>query len=1068
MLPIITNQLKQVKSVPLLRSQEGMWFTEQLDISGLSQIVSVCVNIRGHLCHQALTTAIQGLVTRHDNLRTRFVVEESEPRQRIQGKIDTQLKYIDMRSSTTNLDESLRTELAIPMDVENGPLFRATLYEVDDSNRSLLFTIHHLLMDNQSTEYLIRDFYGLYDAAVFNAAPQLPVLPFLYSEYSQNVRAQTFESERIYWQKEMENLPTPLLFARGQHIEPTGLRSANTIKRKLDTSSTLALRSLGVKSGFTPFMVHLAISAALLQRHTGSQDIVLGVPLSTRPGSGTSGLTGLFVNTMPLRLRFPPDISFEKLLQLVRVRLLRAMMHVKLPLHELIRTLRLQRDAGSNPLFKVCVNHAVAEKQKTNAGRCEFELRALPSLKSAFEVNLMLIESSTSCEICLEFDEDALSSNDAKEVVSQYLDILAAASAMPSLHIQDIPLFRPQLQRTTSEPGPNLEPVHIRFERQASNVPTSVAVIYGEQQASYAELNAKANRLAMMLIEMGVNRETLVAICTDRSLDMVVSVLATMKAGGVYIPIDQDNPEERVRYILKDTKTRILLTSTSQKQRFRDMPTTVLCVDDDNLCASYAEQNPENRVDPDNLVYCVYTSGSTGRPKGALNTHAGFANLVDWYVTQGLNMSASARVMLASSFGFDTTQKNLLGPLCVGATLIIPPCLPTDHIAFTNALKAYRPSWLNCAPSAFRTFMNAPGVETISTLILSGEPLDEAIVKALQGKPVNLVNAYGPSECADICISFARSMSQAICQDSSMPLGTPIPNVEIYVLDDQFQHAPAGVSGHLYISGVGLGRGYLGRPDLTAQQFLPNPFGRPGSRMYRTGDIGRLRRDGVIEYLGRADNQIKLRGNRVEPGEIETLLRDCQGVAEAVVLLRDLGQGEPHLVAYVVPQKGETLTTDRLRLSLRAQLPEYMVPTAWMVLAAIPLNLNGKTDYKALPLPVRTAAGERIIYKPTTPTQVLLVDIWREVLDVPEVSIFDNFFDLWGQSLLAVRMAAMIADKLSVALPMRVIFDASNIVNMAAQIDQILATSGAVSPQLIKRQSREPIGTSGYDSANKQ
>jgi amino acid adenylation domain-containing protein len=1059
-MPTLTMEaLKAVKSLPLLKSQKGMWIAEQIHAASNSHIVPICVVIRGPLDHRALQDAIDRLVIRHENLRVRFGVVQGTPRQLVQGEIDTALLYVDLHESKSVLQDSIRAELETPMDVEEGPLFRARLYLLGVEEHALLFAVHHLVIDHQSSDQLLRDFYALYDASVAHVplSAALPPLALTYSDHAlSGSDAQTDDLTRNYWRKDMADLPVPLLFASGNRIVPKGLRSAGYVLRQLDPSAERSLRHFAGTSGFTPFMVHLAICAVLLQRHTGAADIVLGVPFSTRSSADTQALTGLFVNTMPLRLRFSPPTSFEALLQLVRARLLRAMMYSNLPLHELISMLRLERHAGSNPLFKVCVNHATGTSPQTSAGGCNFDLLALPTLKAAFEVNLILIESTAGLSVCFEFDEDALSINDAKDILDQYEHILEAVSVTPALPVRDLKLIAIERDPAISACRQASEPVHQRIERQSSRSPDGIAIVCGARRLTYTELNARANQLASLLIDIGVGSDTLVAICIDQSPEMVIGVLAVLKAGGAYVPIDQDNPDERLRFILTDTKARILLTSTPLLYRFREIPATILCIDEESTFAGRSNQNPAVKVDMCSLIYCVYTSGSTGQPKGALNTHAGFANLVDWYVERGLNMSADARVMLASSFGFDMTQKSLLGPLCVGASLMMPACSPAEHIGFTQALTTYRPTWLSCAPSAFRTFMDIPAAAEIGTLVLGGEPLDSSLVAALQGKPVTLVNSYGPSECSDIAIWCMRDMLYDDDQDTTMPLGKPIPNVEIHILDERLQPVPAGVPGDLYIAGAGVGRGYLRRPELTAEQFLPNPYGEPGSRMYKTGDIGRRRRDGIIEYLGRADTQIKLRGNRVEPGEIESSLRGCAGVHEAVVMLKELTPGGPHLVAYIVPQEGHTIEIDVLRRELRQHLPHYMVPTAWMQLATLPLNLNGKVDRKALPLPSRGAAVEHAITPPRTLTETQLVSIWQEVLDLPEVCVFDNFFDVWGQSLLAAKMVAKVTECFGVALPTRAIFDVENLAAMAEKIDQMMA---ACKPSLqpIKRLVRQPI-----------
>lgn len=1050
------------RSFPLLASQTGLWLEAQRDPSALAQLVSVCLKVRGPLDRTALQASIDRLVARHENLRVTFDVESGSPRQRVNDQVDTLIHCIDLRHAGQTLESAARRVLTTPMSLESGPLFRVTLFELDGHEHALLFAIHHLIADHQSSNRLLLDFHALYEAEVTGGTDPLGPLATPYGVYVQSVaHADDAEPARAYWRQEMASPPAPLLFASSRRQAPTGRRSADTVVRRLETGTVTAMRQLASGSGATSFMVHLAACAVLMQRHTGAQDIVFGVPLSTRTDVDSQSLAGLFVNTLPLRLRFTPDTTFEALLRLVRARLLRAMMHVGLPLHELIGMLQLKRHAGSNPLFQVCVNYAASSpSHPVPASACDFEAFALPTLKAAFEVNLILLESPSAATVCFEFDEDVLSIEDVEDILDQYRSVLLHAAARPTQSVRDIRLLEAPGAPTATAPEEPFDPVHARIERQAALTPDAVAVVSAAQRLTYAELEARARRLASRLIEQGVGRGSLVVICTDRRPEMVVAVLAVLKAGAAYVPVDQDNPDERLRFILDDTQARVLLTSNALVQRFACMPAEVLCADDDALAAATGlDRDIGAGTRPDDLIYCVYTSGSTGKPKGALNTHRGFANLLDWY-TGDLSMRSEDRVMLASSFGFDLTQKSLLGPLCVGAQLLMPGCSPTDHIDFTQALARHAPTWLNCAPSAFRSFMTAPGAALIGTLVLGGEPLPATITSALHGRPVKLVNSYGPSECADVAIWCERSMQHVDADDTAMPLGRPVRNVRIHLLDDSLRPVPAGVPGDLYIAGAGVGRGYLRRPDLTAVHFLPDPFGAPGSRMYKTGDLARRRRDGILEYLGRADDQIKVRGNRVEPGEVERCLRGCDGVREAVVMLRELADGEAHLVGYVVPQERQAIDTDRLRRELRRQLPDYMVPTAWMTLSALPLNLNGKVDRKSLPLPLREAAVSRTITAARTPTEARLADIWKTVLELPEVCVFDNFFDLWGQSLLAVKIAALVAEQFGVALPTRAVFDAENLAALAVHIDQ-LTTQPAVVPAVrpIRRQARQPAAT---------
>jgi amino acid adenylation domain-containing protein len=576
--------------------------------------------------------------------------------------------------------------------------------------------------------------------------------------------------------------------------------------------------------------------------------------------------------------------------------------------------------------------------------------------------------------------------------------------------------------------------VHELFEAQVAAAPDAAAVIFKEQRITYRELNERANQLAHRLRATGTQANTLVAICLERSLEMVVGVLAVLKAGGAYVPIDPDYPAERLAFMLQDTAASTLLTDSRVDHAFVDGKTNVIHLD--KLSESIASEPVHNLVceaGPESLIYCIFTSGSTGRPKGALNTHRGFVNLVEWYFSERLQTRPAERVVLASSFSFDLTQKNILGTLAKGGTLIIPLGDAVDVDCTAAAAVEHQATRMNCAPSAFKMIQGDRSSRLAGTLVLGGEPIDAPLARQLSAQGVTLINSYGPTECSDVAISFLRV---AESKSVDTPLGKPIANVKIYLLDAGLNPVPIGVAGEIHIAGVGLGRGYLNRPELTAEKFIPDPYGEAGSRMYKTGDLGRYLPDGNIEFLGRMDHQVKIRGFRIELGEIESALLGCEGVSNAVVVVREDEPGEKRLVGYVVAEERPGPTVGALREALQSRLPGYMVPTGWVFLEALPLTPNGKVDRQGLPAPEGGRAESGVDYvAPYSETQRLLAEIWSALLKVDRIGVHDNFFTLGGHSLLATRAVAKIGERFGVRIAVREFFENASLARLAFKVE---------------------------------
>ncbi|TPG90029.1 amino acid adenylation domain-containing protein [Pseudomonas caspiana] len=943
------------RSLPLLDTQVGLWISEQVNQAETSHNIPIRLSIRGALDVSALQQAIDWLVRRHDNLRARFVLDGETPRQIISTTVDTAIEHVLITAGerdTGALEARIDALLQMPMDITQGPLFRSVLLELDHEHYLLLFVIHHLVFDGSSIDVLLRDVLAGYASTTQGTDDALQLLSVSYAEYVKRQEANQTPDSLNYWLKELADRPTPQRFPCARPADAKRTRKALDVVNTLDQATTEHLRTLTGPGTFTPFMVHMAVCAVLLHHHTGVEDMVFGMPLSTRDNADMNDLTGLFVNVVPLRLRLTPEMSFAMLLKHVRARILRAMMHRHLAFHDLIGQLRRGQEAGSGSLFQIFLNHASVHRRPVQVAHCDFELLPTTNTTAAFEMNLAIVETESGFDTVFEFDDMLFDRSDITALAENYHHILVASLQNPDTAVSNLQL-RAQItmQRDEHKPQrPSSLPVHQWFEAQVQRDPDSVALVFEETRLSYRELNAQANQVAAFLRNAGVASNVLVGICIDRSPQMVIAILAVLKAGAAYLPIDPDNPDERIHFILEDTAVRTLLTSSHLHNRFLDRPVNLICLEEPAQFAGFDSCNAGSPAALHDLAYCIYTSGSTGQPKGALNTHGGFANLVQWYVRDGLHMSSDDRVMLASSIGFDLTQKNILGPLCVGACLMIPAHSPAHASGFLKALNTYRPTWLNCAPSAFRAFAGSARTASLRTLVLGGEPVDAALIEQLRGRPLTLVNSYGPTECSDVATWYAQDL-QSLATGRELPLGRAIPGVQVYVLDERLQPLPDGVPGEIHIAGTGVGQGYLKRAALTAEKFIPNPDGPAGSRMYKTGDLGRRQADGTLEFIGRIDFQVKVRGHRIELGEIENQLLACDSIREAVVVALEVSPGEKRLVAYLVADGANVPDSQQLSGTLRQSLLDYMVPDTWIVLPCLPLNINGKLDRKALPSP---------------------------------------------------------------------------------------------------------------------
>ena len=998
-------------------AQQRMWFLWQLDPASGAYNLPGAVRLKGALSLCALEQAFASLVARHETLRTAFQRQADE--RLLQVPADTPLtveqldfSHLDAPAREQAVNEAATRQSLLPFDLENGPLLRVQLLKLDAQEHVLLLTLHHIVSDGWSMNVLIDEFIRCYDAHERNETPQLPALPIQYSDYALWQRRWLEAGEQArqldYWQARLgdEHPVLELPTDRPRPAMPSyqGTRHNFAIEPAL----AMQLRSCAQKHNVTLFMLLLGAFNVLLHRYTGQHDIRVGVPIANRNRTEVEGLIGFFVNTQVLRTELTGQTRITELLQSIKEHALGAQAHQELPFERLVEALKVERSLSHTPLFQVMYNHQPVVADITSvstASGLELALVEWQGRTTQFDLTLDTYEKSGTLHAALTYANDLFDAPTIERMAGHWLSLLQAMVADGEQRIGELPMLVADEQQVlvhawnqTAEAYPTERGIHHLIEDQVRITPDAPALVFGATTLTYAQLDTRANQLAHALREQGVGPDTLVGICVERSIEMVVGLLAILKAGGAYVPLDPEYPRERLAYMIDDSGIRLLL---SQRDLLPLLPTEGIQVIALDQPASwldvYSRQSPSVNLQALNLAYVIYTSGSTGKPKGAGNSHRALVNRLCW-MQQAYGLDASDAVLQKTPFSFDVSVWEFFWPLMTGARLVV--AAPGEHrepARLIETIGQHCITTLHFVPSMLQAFIHEPGVHACNSLrriVCSGEalPLDAQLQVFAKLPQASLFNLYGPTEAA-------IDVTHWTCVDEgadSVPIGRPIANLATYVLDAQLNPVPAGVSGELYLGGAGLARSYHRRPALTAERFVPSPFG-DGVRLYRTGDRVRQRADGVIEYLGRLDHQVKLRGLRIELGEIETRLMQHPSVREAVVLV----QGGKQLVAYLV--LADETPVD-LKAWLLESLPEYMVPTHLVPLAKLPVTANGKLDRKALPLP--DAAPQQAYVAPESEVQKALAAIWSDVLGVEHVGLEDNFFELGGDSIISIQVVS--------------------------------------------------------------
>jgi amino acid adenylation domain-containing protein len=1039
------------RDLPLSFAQRRMWFLNQLEPESAYYNVPLAMRLTGQLNRDALEKAINEVIRRHEVLRTTFATAGGEPVQVINEAVQLTLTVEDISAEGEDRAVELAAEeSAKPFDLSRGPLLRMRLLKLGPRYYVVLFTVHHIISDGWSMGVLVREVAALYAAFVEGKPSPLPELPLQYADFAawqqEWLRGSVLKDHLDHWKKQISGAPT-VLDLPADKLRPAiqKFRGAGEVF-SVPKDVTDQLLALSRQEGATLFMTLLAAFNVLLYRYTGQQDILLGTPIANRNRAEIEGLIGFFVNTLVLRAQMESDESFLSLLRQIRATTLDAYAHQDLPLERLVQELQPERDMSRSPLFQVMLVLQNAPKQAFELPGLTLSAFETKSRTAKFDLMLTLAEGPDGLAGELEYDTDLFDATTIRRMLGHFQTLLHSIVAHPDQRLTEYSLMAADESRqllvewnaTKVDYQRNLC-LHELFEMQVDRAPDAACLIGDDVLLTYRELDQRANQLAHHLRRGGIGRETRVGILMERSAEQAVALLGVLKAGACYVPLDPDFPRERLHYLLDDAKVALILTQARLANELLSGHPGVLCLDD---CAAELEREsaarPATTATSDNLAYVIYTSGSTGRPKGAMLQHNTIVNCLEW-MQRTYQLDEADRFVFKTTLNFDPSVWEFFWPLMVGAQVIlVRPEAQSNPALLVATIVRHEATVVYLVPSLLSHFLEEQKLEQLASLryvICGGESLTRETVERFHERlpKVELHHSYGPTETS-------IGVSETVCGIDNprrvTPIGRPGANVQLYVLDEGMQPVPVGVRGELYIGGECVGRGYLNRPELTAERFGPDPFAtEAGARLYRTGDVVRYLADGQLEFIGRSDDQVKLRGIRMELGEIEAVLDEQDGVSGAAVIAYSEDNRDKRLVAYVTTEPGRVVTSEELRRGLQAQLPDYMVPASLVMLDQMPLMPNGKINRRELPAPVVAQGMHRNGYvAPANAIEEMLSEIWTEVLDLERVSTADNFFELGGHSLLATRVTSRVREMFGVELPVRSIFQTPTINGMSRKI----------------------------------
>jgi amino acid adenylation domain-containing protein len=1037
---------------PVSFAQQRLWFLDELEPGNPSYNLPRVIRIQGTVNVSALAGAIKALVSRHDGLRTVFRSIEGEPKQLVLPEMQVDLPVLDLTHLTPDVrkQEALRLageEGRRPFDLTSGPLLRVTLIRLESQEHILVLVMHHIITDGWSMSIFFQELAELYRAYVDTRAPELPELAARYSDFAQwqreSLSGEVLAGLMAYWKKELQGAE-PILDLTTDHPRPlihTGRGAREHFS--IDKETAEKFKRLSQSQGATLFMTLLAAFQTLLWRYTLQDTFLVGTPVAGRDEVELEGLIGFFVNTLILRADFSDDPSFRELLKRTRSTALQAYAHQDAPFEKLVEELNPERTLSRTPLFQVMLVLQNAPKQKLELQDLVLEELEFESGIGMFDLTLEVVELE-GLHCTFEYSSDLFDRTTIRRLIGHFETLIDGLIQDPDARVSALPLLPAQERQqilvdwnNTAAAYANDLCIHTAFEQQAARTPEAAAFLYRDDQLTYRQLNESANRLAHYLIRQGVTPGSLVGISVERCLEMAIGLLGILKAGAAYVPLDPSLPGQRLAVMLEDSKVNTVVTQHAVKDRLVEHGARLVFLDVDKAATDEQSlMNPSLPLSSEDLAYVIYTSGSTGTPKGVEGTHRASMNRFAW-MWKTYPFVPGETCCQKTTLSFVDSIWEIFGPLLAGVrNVIIPEQALLEHEQFVQLLAKHEVSRIVLVPSLLRVLLDqgselAASLPKLTLWSASGEALPADLARRfITALPhATLLNIYGSSEvAADVTWHEVIEKDTTSC----VPIGRPISNTQIYILDRNLNPVPAGVRGEIHVGGDCLSRGYWNRPEATVERFIRNPFGGTSTCIYKTGDLGRFLPDGAVEYLGRADNQVKIRGFRIELGEIESVLRSHPSVREAVVAV----QGEQQkLVAYVVAADGREALSAELRHFVRSKLPEYMVPSTYITLEALPVLPSGKVNRNALPAAELVRPfSERTYVAPRNEIEETLAKIWGEVLKLDQIGIEDNFFELGGHSLLAVQVISRIRRVFDVEVSIMAIFEQLVITGLAEEV----------------------------------
>jgi amino acid adenylation domain-containing protein len=1073
-----TNRMQRVSRTPITRisreakllpsiNQRRLWFIDQLQPNTAFNSYKT-FRIKGSLNIAALEQSFNEIVRRHETLRTTFSVIDSEPLQIITPALKLRLTLLDLRDIVDATEREAEAEKIITEEVERafdlakGPLVRAHLLCLGTDEHLLLITIHHIVTDGWSWGILVKELTVLHEAFCNGNPSPLPELPVQYVDFAQWqsewLQGEVLQQDLAYWKERLKGAPEvtelPTDYPRPAVQNFQGASEPLILSKSL----TEPLKTLSKKQGVTLFMTLLAAFKTLLYRYSGQEDLILGSPIAGRIRGDIENLIGLFINTLVLRTDLSGNPTFRELLGRVREVALEAYAHQEVPFEKLIEALRLERSLSFTRLFQVTFALQNTPESELKLLGCTVSRVTIKKETALFDLSLYLAERDEGLHGRVSYRTDLFDKATIGRMIGRFQVLLRGIVADPDRPISTLPLLmeteKHQLLvewNETKRDYPQDRCIHQLFEEQVQRTPDAVAVAFEDRQMTYRELNATANRIALSLAERGIGRGSFVPFLMDRSIEVPIAMLAIMKAGAAFVPLDIHWPIERIKQILKELGNEVILVNQTTPYEQEVVGCPFLAVNEQTVIPTVCTNSGVD-VDSGEPIYTIYTSGSTGKPKGAVVPHRGITNRFLW-MSEFIGPSAAGAALQTTHHVYDSAVWQLFWPLINGGKTVIPsPGMETEAEYLADLIYSNKVTITDFVPSVFNTIVPQlvhdssiqQKLQSLRTIIVGGEEITPSTTYTFMAQfpTVRVMNLYGPTEASIGCICYEVTGKEG----GKIPIGKPISNVHALVLDKNRNLVPIGVAGELYLSGICLGLGYLHDEEKTKAAFVDNPFSEiPYSKLYRTGDLVRYLSDGNIQFLGRLDHQVKIRGFRIELGEIEAILSQHSGVRDVVVVAREESSGDKRLVGYIVPRQEGVSTINELRSFAREKLPEYMIPSAFVFLNSLPLTPNGKVDRRALQAPGQSPELEHSFVAPRNSVEGVLAGIWAKVLKLKRIGVHDNFFELGGHSLLATQVMSLARTAFQLEIAVKTLFENPTVAGLAVQIIQLKAKD--VSPE---------------------